>query len=75
MLFQASTAGVRGVAHLACEGFLSGVESLVGHKPPLHVELLAAVRAVETRARALSLATSFAVSGVVGLATVIAEKF
>ena len=49
--------------------------SLVIQKSPLHEELLAAVRAVETRARALSLATSFAVSGVVGLATVNAEKF
>ena len=73
MLLQARTTGVRQVTELACKGLLPCVESLVSHKSPLHEELLAAVRAVKTRARALPLTVSFAMSAKVGLVTVHAE--
>ena len=50
------------------------MESLVGQKSILHEEFLAAVRAVETRACALSLTSGSAVAGIVALATVSAEN-
>ena len=74
MPFQTCTAWVGGVAELAREGLLAGVESLVGQQLRLHEELFVAVCAVKTRACALSLATSFAVPVSIGLATMGAEK-